>query len=432
MSESNQKDQKDQKAILVTNAKTGETTQLTASVKRKAPFSSSQKNISDSSESLHFRGPQSQDAQLQNSGIVAKDGVKRASNRDEEKKKDPSSVEDFIELFYLGKAKSLPDKIARKLNENILIQTISRPELIQKCLSHDNSLEKTRQLLVLTLSLKPFPRLERNLRDVARNIILSHPEMNGELLDNWFPFSGNNQPKNINELWSEFVSKSISNEPLSSKDGFEQKEEDKRSSVLDPQKSRRNAYMSTAVWRFAERFMSFQELIRELRSTIFVSSIAKDGIESKSLECLATSLDGKDRERVAVLLKWFSEQLDLLRNQSEQYRRKVDSLHELLGQSKDSIKENELEINKLKSEIIDLREQLDVSNENARVQGIHLRDDQHKQRGRTLRALEEEIPMLQDTLKALERDPPKIIVAKDYIARVLDNLNCELKYLRGN
>ncbi len=430
-----EKSTKNQKTIPVTNAKTGETTQRQSLVKQNpssTPLGEKFPDKSDVLASVTPQGSKTRDGDPRPPNSIIEVRVKTTPKSDKDKKNDPASIEDFIKLFYSGKIKSLPDRLARTLTEKVSGQSISRLELIKDCLNHDNSLEKTKRLLILTLGLKGHPKLERTLRDVVRNIILSHPEMSDQVLDNWFPFSGANQPKNINDLWLEFAVKARSNHLPSSKENSEKDAEGKKISLEDPQKIRRNAYVSAAVWRFAERFVNFPELIRELRSTIFVPPTTKEEIEPKSLECLATNHDGKERDRIAALIKWFYDQSDTLRKQADQDRRRADALQASLNQSNDSITVKELEIGNLKLEIDNLRTQLDVAHEHARVQGIHLRDDLRKQHGRTLRTLEQEVPMLQDTLKALERDPPKVTIAKDYLAWVIDNLTNELKHLRGN
>jgi hypothetical protein len=89
------------------------------------------------------------------------------------------------------------------------------------------------------------------------------------------------------------------------------------------------------------------------------------------------------------------------------------------------------EIEVLNEQINELTKKLDEASEKERVLGIQTRDDKQKQRGRTLRILESEIPLLADCLTALDRDPPKVKIAKEYIDLVLQKLSKELVEIKG-
>ncbi len=421
-----------QGTIPVTSKQTGKTIQHQQPVKQKPSVQYQPEKLQNNLDGNDTKNTKNKPEIKELQSTVVNKEEKSTQKPVKDKKTDPESIEDFIKYFYFGKIKSLPEKLARKLNDKIITTSITSPEIIKDCLGRDNSLEKTKLLLLLTLHQKRFPKIEKTLRDAAQKIIYAHPEMQDQHIDHWFPAYGANQTKDISEIWFDLIVKSQKNEVELSNDNLEKEAVDKKNLAVDSHKSRRNAFVAVAVWRFSERFMSFPDLIRELRSTILPPPNTKEEIEIKSLECLVASQDGRECDRVGALIKWFSDQLDNLRNQMEQHRRKADALQELLEKNKDLITTKELELSKLELELSDLRVQLVAAHENTRVQGIHFRDDQQKQRGRTLRALEEEVPMLQDTLKALERDPPKINVAKDYLARVLDNLNNELKQLQGN
>jgi uncharacterized coiled-coil DUF342 family protein len=131
-------------------------------------------------------------------------------------------------------------------------------------------------------------------------------------------------------------------------------------------------------------------------------------------------------------MQWYADLAENDRNNAEAARRKAEALAKQLDERDSEFVTAQNEIKGYVAEIEALRKQVADAHEKERVQGIHMRADQQFQKGRTLRILEEEIPILADCLKALERDPPKLLVAKEYVGSVLEKLSKELNDLKGN
>ena len=62
---------------------------------------------------------------------------------------------------------------------------------------------------------------------------------------------------------------------------------------------------------------------------------------------------------------------------------------------------------------------------------MHSNDDLSRLRGQILRLFDSELPVLQDVLTALDREPPKVGVAREYLGSVVDNLGKEISRIKG-
>jgi len=80
-----------------------------------------------------------------------------------------------------------------------------------------------------------------------------------------------------------------------------------------------------------------------------------------------------------------------------------------------------------------LEKELAHERESARVDGVHMKDDFHQLRSKSVKLLESKLkPNLEEVLKAISRDPPRIRVIEDYVRRAVGAIEKELKRLRDN
>jgi len=73
---------------------------------------------------------------------------------------------------------------------------------------------------------------------------------------------------------------------------------------------------------------------------------------------------------------------------------------------------------------------LEQYQEQARVKSIHHNDDVHQLQSRINRLLQAELQLLRDALVALQRDPPKVPVALDYLDEAITNIDKEANRLK--
>lgn len=412
---------KQTRQIPVTYAQTGETKFMEAPVNTKA----SDEAMGESSENVapHSAGKRPEDTN--HAKASSDDAVKDEAEKP--KKKEIETIDEYLEAFLSGKVKSLTDKMVKRLGQNPDLDLTRRAELSALAAKADFTLDKARHLLHLSIGLGGNKRLERTLRDFAREAIIHHPVMGPQDASAWLPQSDADRALSIKAMWELFglglksQNKKTENQP---------KEEAVKGKLADISKARRNAFFSAVVWRFAERQMSMQSIISGLRETAFRSKYETDLVETATLDLLATTQD-KDAEKLGSLIRWFSDMANQAVTQADHYQRRADRLEEELSNKKALLEAKEREIEARLEETEALRKQVADVQEELRVQKVHSRDDLERQRSRTMRTLEDEIPVLTDCLTALRRDPPKVEVTKEYLESTLDKLNEELRKLKG-
>jgi hypothetical protein len=353
------------------------------------------------------------------------------------KRKEIETIEDYVDAFFAGRTKTLSDEVARRISRVKFGDDQRRAELIRVAAESDPLLEKSRQLLMVALPSQTFGLLRAAIREFARDVIACR--MNGVLdVTPWLVQANDERRQELAVLWEKLQSappKSERESRVTSLPGNGETSADddlsadaKRAST-DEQRLVRNVFFAAVLWGYSER-PALPQLIRELRSTVFAVTLDKPELELNCLTLLCASQQ-RDPKSIGSLLKWCSEQDGDVRNQLSLSQARANQLEALVREKQATLDSKENEIKALKTEIEILREQIAAAHETTRVQGVHMRSDLDKQRNRTLRVLDDEIPVLADSLTALEREPPKIAVARDYLGSAIDKLNEELRLLKG-
>jgi hypothetical protein len=343
-------------------------------------------------------------------------------------KKESETLEQFVEGFYSGKIKSLTSDRVRKISKHVF-DAEKRAPLVTQASKNDLSLEKSKQLMALVATLGSYSTIQHTIGEFVRDAVASHPIMATHNIELWFPLAGSTGNTNIELLFSD-IGAALKVVAKDKKDVEAETDNDKKSSS-DLKKARLNVFYISVIWRYSKNLISFTEFIRTLRATVFRFESNKTNIDSDVLEFLV-SAQGKEITSFASLMQWYADLAENDRNNAEAARRKAEALAKQLDERDSEFVTAQNEIKGYVAEIEALRKQVADAHEKERVQGIHMRADQQFQKGRTLRILEEEIPILADCLKALERDPPKLLVAKEYVGSVLEKLSKELNDLKGN
>jgi len=340
---------------------------------------------------------------------------KKSQNK---KKNSPESFDEFVRSFFMksGGRKSLSEAVAKKIN--LLISGFdAKPDLVNYCIKNDSSLDKTKQLLIITRNYKQFPKLIKSVKSLVREIIFKSGVEKSEV-EPFFPVLDEIITGNLDSLWSRICSLNDSSNG------------NQENNTPNLKKARVNAFVCAVVW--AEN-MPLKEIVKKLKGTIF--SLTKKEVVSFDkilLEYFSTNIEGKNSLSIATLIDWFYAQNDDVLSQLNKQVDIKKSLENELNNEKNIALEKNKEIQRLGAEVDQLKQQIVADHEERRVANIHSKDDQRKQIGRTLRVLEEELPMLQSALTAVGREPPKTMVTKDYLGRAIDSLRDELGKLRSS
>jgi len=404
-----------EKKVPIMNKNTGEVTQGTNLMAKKNVNKKSLENATSPNSTVD--AIPNKNNSMEKEDKVSTTVSENKPTKTKSKKKDPESIEEFLELFFNNNKKALPEKLAISFNRSISEYSFEDVESLKKFLSNDRSLEKTRKLLLLLIKHKPLPKLEKLLKNVVRNLII-HSEIYKPVLKGYFPLVDGQPYEDLDALWSSFV--------LNFSDSKGEKP--------DPNlvKARKNVFFCAVLWQFNGGQLSLEKCIKILHSSIFSTQEKKGKTDNIILEYLSANSEGENCKSLSSFLDWFYKQTDDLSGKHAQLIQDKCNFEKLFNEQRGLVQTKDEEISVLKYQVESFQLQIKQTNETQRVEKIHLQDDQRKQKGRTLRAIEEELPMLQDALKALEREPAKVAVAKDYLGRALDNLSNELEQLRRN
>lgn len=352
-------------------------------------------------------------------------GEKGADSDDKNKKAKIESCDEYLRLYFTKNIK-LTDETIQSIGIETSVSSNLREQLIDNAIRLDFSLDRTRQLFVLSLNANNYSSLAKSLRDFARDVVCRHPVMSMQERESWFPSSSQHDDSNIKSIWNGFVNSTAKPENITAdEDG----RADKKTNTADIQKARKNAFLCAHIWRYAEKQANFSELFRSLRATVFQSTSKSKDLEKNLISYLASAQD-KAQSGVADFARWFQDQTVSVQNQANHYQQQLDSLQHLKQEVDEILATKEVELASLSQQVSGLLTQVEAMEEEVRILKVHSKDDLERQASRTLRALEDEIPVLTDCLTALNRDPPKVEVAKEYLGAALDTLNNELKVLR--
>lgn len=358
-----------------------------------------------------------------------------AAEGDEEKAGKPKKpeiedVSDFIEAFYAGRAKVLGDKLRKRLTGAAAqINPERRAGLLASAVEGDPALEKSRQLLLVSLGLNAYSGLPRTLRDFARSALVLHPAMARRDADAWFPRSGSagSSPRS---LWEEIQLE------LAARAAAEAAQSDgavptaASASAAATRKALQNVFMSALIWRHAENDARLGETLRDLRATALAANPGASVIERQVLQFVVT-LPDKEWSGLGALCRWFAEQTGSVQTQLQQASDALASQSDRIRGLSSDLEEATAHQDRLAGELEQAKQRIVALEEQARVTGVHAQADIDALRGRVFRVLQDELPLLQDALIALERDPPRVAPATEYLRAALDKLGAAVKIVEN-
>ncbi|MDH0445068.1 hypothetical protein N7388_15510 [Stutzerimonas stutzeri] len=341
-------------------------------------------------------------------------GKSKAKDKEQQK---IESLADFLAHFYAGKTKSLSDTTLRKVAQKARIEEVQRFELLALAQESDPTLEKSFNLMLLAADLNGYRGVEEQVRFFAAEV---GRRVNGQgkySLESWLPRTADDG-LSLEAMASEF------REAMEKVAAPEVPGPDKKKA----QKRLECGFYLACQWRLYQGAAP-RELVGVLRRSLLAPRLLqrerKDGLVR-----LFASQPFADAPGLAWLLDDQARQVQQADARADQLEREMRQLAAAKSLAEERLKQCEAELAEKTARLNELQAQLDAAQEQSRIQEVHSNDDLSRLRGQVLRVLNSELPILQDVLIALDRDPPKVAVAREYLGSVVEKLNKEISRIK--
>lgn len=375
-----------------------------------------------------------------------------------DKRSEPQNVAEFIDAFLAGKAKSLSEATARRIKgASPSIDPSLRGELLRRAQEVDGALDKSRKLMLLAKELSSHKALTYTVIEFCVDCVLMNPFVQSEGMRPVL-FPGHHDACGLDDAWKKLQALALPSntnpkvpdvelETTSSTDkldssgahvgqesgkanakGGAAKAAAQRSVAALASRVRRNALLCSAIWRVQQEQVSFPEVMRTLRATLFSLKKRPDSLEDELLEAIA-SLPEKEDERVAYLLEWSARQQTEAMNKFADASRQAEALSLEVDALKARLASSEERVDSLQGYLERERNARAESEKALGVAETHGQADLEELRALSLKALRDAVSQLDVVSEALKRVPPKVESALDKVDAVMDALKTTNKKL---
>lgn len=410
-------DKNSKPGVPVMNRKTGEQAVLRSAgrqeVPAREPVPVSTETVAVASEPV----PEVPAADLHDAAAESSPAEAGTSKPKDKEQQKIESLADFIAHFYAGKTKSLSDTTLRKIAQKARIEEVRRYELLALAQESDSTLEKSLNLMLLAADLNGYRGVEEQLRFFAAEVGRRVKGQGKLSLESWLPRAAD-EGLSLEMMVSE-VREALEKVAASTVPAPDKKKAQKR---LE------NGFYLACQWRLYQGTAP-RELVRVLRRSLLAPNPLQRE-RSDGLVRLLASQPFADVPGLTWLLDDQARQVQQADARADQLEREMRQLAAAKDQAEERLKQCEAELADKTARLHELQAQLDVAQEQSRIQEVHSNDDLSRLRGQVLRVLTSELPILQDVLIALDRDPPKVAVAREYLGSVVEKLNKEISRIK--
>lgn len=329
------------------------------------------------------------------------------------------SIGDLLRAAYGGKAKRIKPKKA----EITAVQSAPKLEVSEKeellALSAlDRTLERTRELMLLSMERLNTPVLAGQVREFVRQVLRRHPAFHSE------SFIGvlENDPDGPGEEGAVRALTSQSYTELSWPEGLGTLKK------KETGQCRANALCCLLLWFRETRGTTFERIQRYLQTNIWGPAASRHKSDVQKLRAL---MNARDPAGIAVACSALEKQVFEQGRQAAAARSAEEQAVERVRELKGALDGVESELEKARAEAVRLTEELRSARETHENEKAHLGNNYEQLRGRVLRTLRQEVSLLDEGLHALRRDPPKVHVMEDHAERAIEGLKREMERIRG-
>jgi len=321
------------------------------------------------------------------------------------------SVEGLLRAFYAGKFKrlALSKKEADRIRKAEKLNEAKHAAILNEAIS-DRTLGKTRELMLFCAGLKE-PSIIEQIDRFCDLVIYHHPvfENNSLILTELSEIDAVGKIMN-----GDYSSLSWSNrtKPLTKR---------------EQEQCKTNAVHCLLLWFRRERKLPLDQVWRILQLSLWESVVKEHDKEKDMLRAL---LSTKDSPAVPVVCAMLGKTVEKARESASdalQQKEKMDAYSQKLSKDLAKIR---TDMRELKATASHFEKELANEQKLRADDVIHLKDDIERLRGRILRCLKREISLLDEGLRALKRESPRVHVMIDHAERAIDGLKREIEQLR--
>ncbi len=338
----------------------------------------------------------------------------------------PTALQSFGDLLraaYGASAKRLspkkPEIVA--IRSAPKLEPSERDELLALAAS-DRTLERTRELMLLSMERFAGTSLSGHVEDFVREALQRHPAFCKE------PIAGALE-KGLDEPGEEGAVRTLASQNYGA---LMWPEGTPALNKKEAEQCRMNA-----LWCFfLLRETTLERILRLLQSNVWAHAAKHYDDDQKKLKAL---MKVRDAAGIAVVCSVIEKQvydrdqkIAAARRAEEHATRRAEALEREIENLKKQKEDAEAQIEDAKAQIERLTEEISRARRAHEDERAHMRDDYEELRGRVMRRLREEISLLDEGLHALRRDPPKIHVMLDHADRAIDGLKREMDRIKGD
>lgn len=328
------------------------------------------------------------------------------------------NLAELLREYYEGRIKVVGEDALRHAGGGQELGEDARDRLISLALERDPTLDKTLALLLMAQGHKGYSNLEERIRHFTRLVFLHGAQATVPNIIQWIPSSGVDIQLRLTDVASaaNLLARNVDQKS-------QDKEAVKRSVALVE-----NTFCAAVAWRHLKGQTTFDEIVRSVQRVMEPEKQRDAGIMDLMRLVSKTGFNGSDG--LAHLLLHLLGVIDQRSRETYDLERKATDVLRRFSEVEQALQAAQLQIVTLEQEVQGLHATVKAERETQKALQAHATADVTSAVNQTYRLLDRELPMLRDGLTALERDPPKVPVAREYLSSALENLQREFNRIK--
>ena len=339
-----------------------------------------------------------------------------------------ATLAEYVEALYAGKIKTLSESTIKRITSRYEpLRGEEAGALFLQAQSLDLTLEKTRLLMSLSGRAAKNRTFAKAMRDFARDAVNNHPIMRGKP-EGTCPFFGTSDVQPLEDFWKAlFIGNTesaleISRRADSNSDGSESAQQDGSRPSQQFGKARKNAFLCAVLWRYGEGLVTFAEVLRLLKATVYHQPSSISSLETRLIDALAQPHETRETERLALVFEWFAGQSRVEVVKVIEAKVANERLSAELLEAAQALEVRSTALFESQKEVAELRGMLLAAERQLEISRTHSRADYEELRARTLAVLGGATREMGEIDIALSRPAPKAEFVREVLRSVADEL----------